>query len=88
MEKASEDGYGSLGTSFTVECNDYSSIEFIDFLNSLELNEKEQVVIQVLLEGGNKVDVAKTLSITSATTTYYIKRIREKFINAGYQYAI
>ena len=88
LEKASEDGYGSLGTSFTVECNDYSSIEFIDFLNSLELNEKEQVVIQVLLEGGNKVDVAKTLSITSATTTYYIKRIREKFINAGYQYAI
>lgn len=88
MEKASEDGYGALGSSFTVECKDYSSIEFSEFLDSLDLNEKEQVVVRVIMGGGNKVDVAKTLQITSASTTYYIKRIREKFISAGYEYAI
>lgn len=88
IENANENGYGSLGSNFTVECEDYSSIEFNNLLNNLDLNEKEQVVVNVLMSGGNKVDVAKALSITSATTTYYIKKIRQKFINAGYQYAI
>lgn len=88
LEKASEDGYGALGTVFTVDCNDYSSIEFAEFIESLDLNDKERVVVEVLMSGGNKVEVARSLSITPASTTYYIKRIREKFISAGYEYAV
>lgn len=88
LDKAEEDGYGTLGNAFTVECEDYSSVELMDFIESLELNERERVVVNVLLCGGTKGEVAKELEITPATTTYYIKKIREKFVSAGFQYAI
>jgi RNA polymerase sigma factor (sigma-70 family) len=76
---------GSEGDSyFSVECGDISSIEFMQFIRSLGLNEKEQVVVTVLMEGGTKGEVAKALKCTPATANYYFKQIRKKFVLAGY----
>lgn len=76
---------GSEGDSyFTVECEDFSSVEFMEFINSSELNEKERVTVNVLMAGGTKGEVAKALSCTPATANYYFKQLRKKFVLAGY----
>lgn len=76
---------GSEGDSyFSVECVDMGSVEFLDFIRSLELNEKEQVAVNVLMDGGTKGEVAKALKCTPATANYYFKQIRKKFVLAGY----
>ena len=76
---------GSEGDSyFTVECEDFNSVEFMEFINSLELNEKERVTVNVLMAGGTKGEVAKALSCTPATANYYFKQLRKKFVLAGY----
>lgn len=76
---------GSEGDSyFTVDCEDFNSVEFMQFINSLELNEKETVAVNVLMAGGTKGEVAKALKCTPATANYYFKQIRRKFVLAGY----
>lgn len=76
---------GSEGDSyFTVECEDFSSIEFMAMISSLGLNEKEQVAVNVLAAGGTKGEVAKALKCTPATANYYFKQLRKKFVLAGY----
>lgn len=76
---------GSEGDSyFTVECEDFSSVEFLALLSSLELNDKEQVAVNVLMAGGTKGEVAKALQCTPATANYYFKQLRKKFVLAGY----
>lgn len=56
----------------------------MEFINSLELNEKERVTVNVLMAGGTKGEVAKALSCTPATANYYFKQLRKKFVLAGY----
>lgn len=46
-------------STFEVECKDFSSVEFIDLLNSLQLNDKEQVAVNILMAGGAKGEIAK-----------------------------
>ncbi|GKH50307.1 hypothetical protein CE91St46_14180 [Eubacteriales bacterium] len=76
---------GSEGDScFTVECEDFNSIEFMALISSLGLNEKEQVAVNVLMAGGTKGEVAKALKCTPATANYYFKQLRKKFVLAGY----
>lgn len=76
---------GSEGDSFfTVECEDFNSVEFMALISSLELNEKEQVAVNVLMAGGTKGEVAKALRCTPATANYYFKQLRKKFVLAGY----
>lgn len=76
---------GSEGdSSFTVECEDFKAVEFMDLVRSLGLNEKEQVTVNVLMSGGTKGEVAKDLQCTPATANYYFKQIRKKFVLAGY----
>lgn len=78
---------GSEGdTFFTVECEDFNSVEFADLVASLGLNEKEQVAVNILMAGGTKGDVAKALTCTPATANYYFKQIRKKFVMAGYTF--
>lgn len=88
LVEVGKDGAGISDRAFTIECNDFSSVEFMDLIQSLNLNDKEKMVVNVLMVGGTKGEVAKMLKVTPATTSWYIKRIREKFISAGYQYAI
>lgn len=76
---------GSEGdSSFTVECEDFKAVEFMDLVRSLGLSEKEQVTVNVLMSGGTKGEVAKALQCTPATANYYFKQIRKKFVLAGY----
>ena len=72
-----------MDSSFTVELEDISSVEFMDLLRSLNLNDKEQVAVNVLMAGGTKGEVAKVLKCTPATANYYFKSIRKKFVFAG-----
>ena len=76
---------GSEGDSFfTVECEDFNSVEFMALISSLGLNEKEQVAVNVLMAGGTKGEVAKALRCTPSTANYYFKQLRKKFLLAGY----
>ena len=76
---------GSEGdTYFTIECEDFNSVEFMALISSLGLNEKEQVAVNVLMAGGTKGEVAKALRCTPATANYYFKQLRKKFVLAGY----
>lgn len=63
-------------------------VEFMDLLDSLQLNDKEQVAVNILMAGGAKGEIAKALNITNATVSWHIKNIKKKFILAGYQYAV
>lgn len=83
LVEINREGGTELDSSFTVELEDISSVEFMDFLRSLNLNEKEQVAVNVLMAGGTKGEVAKALKCTPATANYYFKSIRKKFVFAG-----
>lgn len=78
-----KEGGQATDSYFTVECEDIGSIEFMDLIRSLNLNEKEQVAVTVLMAGGTKGEVAKALQCTPATANYYFKSIRKKFVFAG-----
>lgn len=80
LQEINKEGGTELDSSFTVECEDISTIEFLHMLHSLGLNDKEQVAVDVLMAGGSKGDVAKALSCTPATANYYFKSIRKKFV--------
>lgn len=83
LVEINKDGGSVTDSSFTVECTDISTIEFMELINSLNLNDKEQVAVGVLMAGGTKGEVAKTLGCTPATANYYFKSIRKKFVFAG-----
>lgn len=83
LVEINKDGGEVTDSYFTVECEDISSFEFMDLLRSLNLNEKEQVAVDVLMAGGTKGEVAKALNCTPATANYYFKSIRKKFVFAG-----
>lgn len=68
---------------FSVECEDFSSVEFKELVSSLGLNEKEKVVVNVLMQGGSKGEVAKCLNVKPATVTYYLRSLAKKFEIAG-----
>lgn len=83
LQEINKEGGSELDSSFTVECEDISTVEFMDLLHSLDLNDREQVAVNVLMAGGTKGEVAKALSCTPATANYYFKSIRKKFVFAG-----
>ena len=83
LVEINKEGGSELDSSFTVELEDISSVEFMDLLRSLNLNEKEQVAVNVLMAGGTKGEVAKALKCTPATANYYFNSIRKKFVFAG-----
>lgn len=83
LVEINKDGGEFTERYFTADCEEIGSIEFMDLLSSLHLNEKEQVAVRVLLCGGTKGEVAKALRCTPATANYYFKSIRKKFVMAG-----
>jgi len=83
LEEINKEGGDITESSFSVECEDITFLEFRELINSLDLNEKEQVAVNVLMAGGKKGDVAKALKCTPATANYYFKSIRKKFEFAG-----
>ena len=83
LVEINKEGGDVTESSFSVECEDITSFEFRELLNSLNLNAKERVAVDVLMAGGTKGEVAKALNCTPATANYYFKNIRKKFIFAG-----
>lgn len=83
LVEINKDGGEFTERYFTVECEEITSVEFADLLESLKLNDKEQIAVRVLLSGGTKGEVAKALKCTPATANYYFKSIRKKFVLAG-----
>ena len=83
LTEINKEGGCELDSYFTVECEDVRAFEFQELLRSLHLNEKEQVAVNVLMDGGTKGDVAKALNCTPATANYYFKSIRKKFVLVG-----
>lgn len=88
LSEINKEGGTETDSTFEVECKDFSSVEFMDLLDSLQLNDKEQVAVNILMAGGAKGDIAKALNITNATVSWHIKNLKKKFILAGYQYAV
>ena len=83
LAEINKEGGEETDSSFTVECEDIKSVEFLELLSSLKLSEKEQVAVKILMAGGKKGEVAKALQCTPATANYYFKSIRKKFVFAG-----
>lgn len=83
LQEINKEGGSETDSTFTVGCEDISSFEFMELLSSLNLNDKEQVAVNVLMAGGTKGEVAKALKCTPATANYYFKSIRKKFVFAG-----
>ena len=83
LTEINKEGGCELDSYFTIECEDVKAFEFSDLIRSLCLNEKEQVAVTVLMDGGTKGDVAKALNCTPATANYYFKSIKKKFVLAG-----
>ena len=83
LQEINKEGGSETDSTFTVECEDISSFEFMELLSSLNLNDKELVAVNVLMAGGTKGEVAKALKCTPATANYYFKSIRKKFVFAG-----
>lgn len=83
LAEINKEGGSELDSHFTVECEDVKDLEFKDLLRSLNLNDREQVAVNVLMDGGSKGDVARALNCTPATANYYFKSIRKKFVLAG-----
>ena len=83
LVEVNRDGDTVSGGYFTVECEDIKSVEFMELLSTLNLNEKERVVVKVLMAGGTKGEVAKALGCTPATANYYFKNLRKKFLFCG-----
>lgn len=83
LTEINKEGGTALDGSFSVECEEITSFEFRELLSSLQLNDKENVAVNILLGGGSKGEVAKALSCTPATATYYFRNIRKKFVLAG-----
>lgn len=70
----------------TADCEDFNSVEFMDFIDTLNLSSKEQVAVNVIISGGTKGDVARALKCAPSTVNYYFKNIKKKFTYMGYAF--
>ena len=78
-----EDG-DSLGSSeFSVECEDYSMVEIRDLLSRLKLSDKERVVVNLLMAGNSKPDIARRLGVKTPSVHSYVKRSATKINLSG-----
>lgn len=84
LTEINKEGGCEMDTYFEITCEEVTSFEFADLLRSLNLNEKEQIAVTVLMDGGTKGEVARALNCTPATANYYFKSIKKKFILAGF----
>lgn len=78
-----EDG-DSLGSSeFSVECEDYSMVEIRDLISRLKLSNTERIVVNLLMAGNSKPDIARKLGVKTPSVHNYVKRIGTKINLAG-----
>ena len=70
----------------SIECEDYSMVEIRDLLSRLKLSDKERVVVNLLMAGNSKPDIARRLGVKTPSVHSYVKRIATK-INLSGAYA-
>ena len=63
---------------------DYNMIEMKMLLDSLGLSENERVVVNLLIAGNSKPDIARKLGVKTPSVHSYVKRIGKKLIAAGF----
>ena len=78
-----EEGDTLGNREFSVECEDYSMVEIRMLMDSLNLSAKERVVINLLMDGNTKPDIARRLGVSTPSVHTYIKRIGQKVNLSG-----
>lgn len=78
-----EEGDTLGNREFSVECEDYSMVEIRMLMDSLKLSAKERVVINLLMDGNSKPDIARRLGVSTPSVHTYIKRIGQKVNLSG-----
>jgi RNA polymerase nonessential primary-like sigma factor len=77
LQEINKERGSETDSTFTVECEDISSFEFMELLSSLNLNDKEQVAVNVLMAGGTKGEVAKALSVLQLPLTTTLRALEK-----------
>lgn len=85
LSEINKEGGTETDSTFEVECKDFSSVEFMDLLDSLQLNDKEQVAVNILMAGGAKGEIAKALDCHMVITVHdeLIMEVPEDHIKEG-----
>lgn len=88
LAEINKEGGTETDSTFEIECKDFSSVEFMALLDILQLNDKEQVAVNILMAGGTKGEIATALDVKNSTVSWYINSLKKKFILAGYPYTV
>lgn len=78
-----EEGDTLGNREFSVECEDYSTVEIMMFLNELDLSDREKKVVSLLVSGNSKPEIARYLGVKTPSVHSYVKRIGKKLIASG-----
>ena len=70
---------------FTINCNGYDLAEVKELVAKIEFTEKERIIVNLIIEGDSKADIAADMGVTKATISYYIRQINKKLLTAGYR---
>lgn len=65
LSEINKEGGTETDSTFEVECKDFSSVEFMDLLDSLQLNDKEQVAVEIVLASVKERAVSFVRAVTS-----------------------
>lgn len=61
----------------------FEDVIFLESLNKIKWTKKEKEVIQYLLKGWQKKEIAEKMNVTSANISYICARIKNKLITEG-----
>lgn len=78
-----EEGDTLGNRAFSVECEDYGMVEISMVVESLNLSDRERVVVNMLMGGMEKSDIAKALGVKAPSVHKYAERIGKEMILSG-----
>ena len=68
---------------FSVECEEYGMAEIKMVIDAIPLSEQERLVINFLIEGKSKSEIAHIMNVKIPSVHSYCKRIGNKFKQYG-----
>lgn len=81
-----EEGDTAGNVSLSVMCEEFNMVELRSLVDKLGLSGQERVVINLLMEGQEKPDIARRMGVQTPSVHKYVKRIGNK-INLSGAYA-
>lgn len=63
--------------SLTATTSDFSKFEILEYIQSL--TDSQRLIVEYLMDGYSKSDIARALHIASSSVTYHIKVIRKSY---------